>query len=106
MMELICRKKTVKKHREFESKIIMERSDADQLKKSNEEQSMTHSRKLMEISEAYDEHDAIIICRIFARRFPDIMYESLKDEHDAMVELIAGINQMNGVYSEKSHTER
>lgn len=39
-----------------------------------------HHNKLMEIANGFDEQDAAYVCRIFARKFPDTMFNALKTE--------------------------
>ena len=39
-----------------------------------------HHEKLLETAKGFDSEEAAIICRIFARKYPDIMFNALKAE--------------------------
>lgn len=39
-----------------------------------------HHEKLVEIARGFDEQDASVVCQIFAREYPDIMFNALKAE--------------------------
>lgn len=39
-----------------------------------------HHEKLVEIARGFDTEDAAIVCQIFARKYPDIMFNALKVE--------------------------
>ena len=39
-----------------------------------------HHEKLVEISLGFDREDAAVVCKIFARKFPDIMLNAIKTE--------------------------
>ena len=60
-----------------------------------------HKKKLLELCEGYSEDEVRIACRVFARRFPDTMYAALREEHQNMVEMMAGVNALNVTYLEK-----
>lgn len=60
-----------------------------------------HKRKLLEICESYSEEEANIACAVFARRFPNAMYNALNNEHTNMVAMVTGVNQLNTSYIEK-----
>ncbi len=39
-----------------------------------------HHEKLVEISLGFDREDAAVVCKIFARKFPEIMLNAIKTE--------------------------
>ena len=60
-----------------------------------------HKKKLLELCENYTEDEAIIICKVFARKFPGIMHTSLCDEHQNMAAMISVINKSQIAYMDK-----
>ena len=60
-----------------------------------------HKKKLLELCEGYSEDEVRIACRVFARRFPNAMYDSLRDEHQNMVSMVTGVQQLQTSYLEK-----
>lgn len=60
-----------------------------------------HKKKLLELCENYTEDEAIVICKVFARKFPGIMHTSLCDEHQNMAAMISVINQSQIAYMDK-----
>lgn len=41
---------------------------------------MKHKEKLVEIANGFDEEDARVVCKIFARKFPSLMLKALETE--------------------------
>ena len=60
-----------------------------------------HRKKLIEISSGYSYEDAEVICSVFARKFPELMYKALSKEHQNMYLLIQSLNSLNSSYLEK-----
>ena len=60
-----------------------------------------HRKKLIEISSGYSYEDAEIMCSVFARKYPEVMYEALSKEHQNMYLLIKSLNTLNSSYLEK-----
>lgn len=60
-----------------------------------------HKKKLLELCEGYSEDEVRIACKVFARRFPNAMYDSLRDEHQNMVSMVTGVQQLQTSYLEK-----
>lgn len=60
-----------------------------------------HKSKLLEISNGYCAEDAAIVCAVFARKFPDVMYTALSNEHKNMANLLTGVDQLHLSYMEK-----
>ena len=69
-----------------------------------EKENNFHKKKLMEICENYTEEEALIACRVFARKFPGIMHTSLCDEHQNMAAMISVINKSQIAYMDKMCT--
>lgn len=67
-----------------------------------ERESLMHQKKLAEICNGYSEEEAIIICKVFAQRFPDIMHKALSVEHQNMVTMIEHVHKLNQKYEERN----
>ena len=81
----------------------------DGIDKVNEEkverENTYHKKKLLEMCECYDEDEVQIACKVFARRFPDVMYAALRDEHASMVAMMNAVNQSQIAYLEKTRIQ-
>ena len=67
----------------------------------SERENTFHKKKLLEMCEGWSEDEVQIACKVFARRFPDAMYGALSNEHQSMVSMVSGVNQLNVAYMEK-----
>ena len=67
----------------------------------SERENTFHKKKLLEMCEGWSEDEVQIACKVFARRFPDAMYGALSEEHQSMVAMVSGVNQLNVAYMEK-----
>lgn len=46
-----------------------------------------HTEKLKEIAASTDEEDAALICKIFAEKYPDLMFTALRDRLELLTHL-------------------
>lgn len=75
----------------------------DDKKEINKAENIVHKRKLIDISEGFSEDEAKIVCEVFSRRFPAVMYAALADEHASLVDLIAGMRKLETNYQGRTH---
>lgn len=75
----------------------------DDKKDQNKAENIVHKRKLIDISEGFSEDEAKIVCEVFSRRFPAVMYAALADEHASLVDLIAGMRKLETNYQGRTH---
>lgn len=74
-------------------------------RKNEDKTNGVHEKKMQEICEGYSEEDARIACTVFARRFPEVMYQTLSMEHQNMCNLVAGVSNLNAAYLGKMNGE-
>lgn len=60
-----------------------------------------HHEKLVEISLGFDREDAAVVCKIFARKFPDIMLNSLEVEMMDLRALRDDVTKTIDIYKSK-----
>ena len=59
-----------------------------------------HKDKLIEISLGFDKDDAEVVCKIFARKYPDIMLNAIKTEILDLSDLRDGVVKTIEVYDD------
>ena len=72
-------------------------------KDPNSAENIVHKRKLIDISEGFSEDEAKIVCEVFSRRFPAVMYAALADEHASLIDLITGMRKLETNYQGRTH---
>ena len=63
-----------------------------------QEEDRQHKLKLIEICSSYTKEEVLIMCGVFARNYPDVMYEALQDQHRVLSRVNESINELSTCY--------
>lgn len=75
-----------------------EAEDEETLSARIQEEDRQHKLKLIEICSSYTKEEVLIMCGVFARNYPDVMYEALQDQHRVLSRVNESINELNTCY--------
>ena len=75
-----------------------EAEDEETLSARIQEEDRQHKLKLIEICSSYTKEEVLIMCGVFARNYPDVMYEALQDQHRVLSRVNESINKLSDSY--------
>ena len=75
-----------------------ETEDLETLSSRVQEEDRQHKLKLIEICSSWTQEDVHIACGVFARTYPDIMYETLQTQHRVLSRVNESINELSTSY--------
>lgn len=66
-----------------------------------ERENNLHKKKLLDMCENYTEEEARIACAVFAKKYPEIMYAALGNEHKNLMEFVKGLRNLNKCFDKE-----
>lgn len=75
-----------------------EAEDEETISARIQEEDQQHRLKLIEICSSYTKEEVLIMCGVFARNYPDVMYEALQDQHRVLSRVNESINELSTCY--------
>lgn len=89
-----------------EQKIVIANASSVKVDYQAKRENSIHKKKLLEICEGYGEDEVRIACAVFARNYPDVMYDALRNEHENMRKLVNGVHDLSNSFLRKFDGEK
>ena len=85
-----------------EPAISIEYHGIENVERRRQIENSMHLNRLAEIADGYSEEEALIICNIFAKKYPHALYSTLIKEHASLLGFKNGVNELNVRYMERN----